>query len=190
MMRIDSIIHKSSREDAMDQLTILLVWLFPIIFAIHDFEEIIVVEKWVAKNKEDLLSKLPRRAASFFEKNFAMKTNQFSIVVYVEFVLISIATVCVFHFGFNGLCKWFYLGLYAVLFFHSFTHIGQAIVFRRYTPGVLTSIFLLIPYGIWFYKVLLNSEIISYGDILLSLPIGILLFGLFFPALLKFASKF
>lgn len=71
----------------IDKITILLVWLFPIIFAIHDFEEIIVVEKWIAKNKPDFVHKLPKRAKSFFEKHFAMKTDQFSIVVFVEFII-------------------------------------------------------------------------------------------------------
>lgn len=55
-------------EIYIDKLIILLVWLFPIIFAIHDFEEIIVVEKWIAKNKQDLVHKLPKRAKNFLKK--------------------------------------------------------------------------------------------------------------------------
>lgn len=168
----------------------MLVWLFPIIFAIHDFEEIIVVEKWITKNKQDLVHKLPKRAKNFFEKNFAMKTDQFSIVVFAEFIIISLATLFVFLNGFTGFYKWFYLGLFAVLFLHSFTHIGQAILLRRYTPGVITSIFLLIPYGLWFYKVVLHKNMISYSDIWISIPVGTVLFALFFPALMKAASKY
>ncbi|KQL52426.1 hypothetical protein AN964_01955 [Heyndrickxia shackletonii] len=174
----------------IDKLIILLVWLFPIIFAIHDFEEIIVVEKWIAKNKQDLVHKLPKRAKNFFEKNFAMKTDQFSIVVFAEFIIISLATLFVFLNGFTGFYKWFYLGLFAVLFLHSFTHIGQAILLRRYTPGVITSIFFLIPYGLWFYKVVLQKNMISYSDIWISIPVGVILFALFFPALMKAASKY
>ncbi|MBS4174606.1 HXXEE domain-containing protein [Bacillus sp. FJAT-49736] len=174
----------------IDKVTILLVWLFPIIFAIHDFEEIIVVEKWITKNKQNLVQKLPQRAKSFFEKNFAMKTYQFSIVVYVEFVIISFATVIVYLNGFFGISKWLYLGLFAVLFLHSFTHIGQAILLKRYTPGVLTSIFLLIPYGLWFYYVLLQKNLISLQDIGISIPVGVILFTLLFPALMRAASKY
>lgn len=175
---------------SIDKLTVLLIWLFPIIFAVHDFEEIIVVEKWIATNKQDLKNKLPKRAAHFFENNFAMKTHQFSIVVYVEFIIISCATLLVYLNGFIGLYKWLYLGLFAVLFLHSFTHIGQAILLNRYTPGVLTSVLLLIPYGIWFYYVLLQKNIIDYSAILISVPVGIFIFALFFPALMKAASKY
>lgn len=174
----------------IEQMTILLIWLFPIIFGIHDFEEIILIEKWVSKNKKDLMKILPIRASSFFEKNFAQKTNQFSLVVFVEFLLISLSTILVFLNGFNGGYKWLYLGLYSVFFLHSFTHIGQTILFKRYTPGVITSILLNIPYGIWFYSVLLENNTLVIRDIWMSILIGILLFALFFPALMKAASKF
>jgi len=174
----------------IDKITVLLVWLFPIIFAIHDFEEIVVVEKWIAKNKQDLANKLPKRALNYFEKNFAMEIHQFSIVVYAEFVIISAATLFVYLYGFVGFYKWFYLGLFAVLFFHAFTHIGQAILLKRYTPGVLTSILLLIPYGLWFYYVLLQTNIISYSDIWISVPVGVIIFALFFPTLMRAASRY
>lgn len=174
----------------IDQLTVLLIWLFPIIFGIHDFEEIIVVEKWVSKNQDYLIKILPKRASLFFEKNFAKKTNQFSLVVYIEFILISISTILVFLNGFHMWHKWLYLGLYTVFFLHSFTHIGQAILLKRYTPGVITSIVFIIPYGVWFYYVLLEKNIIIVRDIWISIPVGILLLVLFFPLLMKRASKF
>jgi hypothetical protein len=174
----------------IDQLTVLLIWLFPIIFGIHDFEEIIVVEKWVSKNKEDLIKILPKRASSLFEKNFAQKTNQFSLVVYVEFILISLSTIFVFLNGFNGGYKWLYLGLYSVFFLHAFTHIGQTILLKRYTPGVITSVLFIIPYGVWFYCVLLENNTLVVRDLWISIPIGIFLFALFFPTIMKTASKF
>jgi hypothetical protein len=174
----------------IDQLTILLIWLFPIIFGIHDFEEIILVEKWVSKNKEDLIKILPKRASALFEKNFAQKTNQFSLVVFIEFILISLSTILVFLNGFHGGYKWLYLGFYSVFFLHSFTHIGQTILLKRYTPGVITSVLFIIPYGVWFYYVLLENNTLIFRDLWMSIPIGIVLFALFFPATMKAASKF
>ncbi|HWO75349.1 MAG TPA: HXXEE domain-containing protein [Bacillus sp. (in: firmicutes)] len=168
---------------------ILLIWLFPIIFAIHDFEEIVIVEKWIQRNKEDILAKLPKRAALFFENNFAMKTHQFSIIVFFEFVLISIATIMVHIFGFDGVSKWFYLSLFSVMFFHAFTHIGQAVFLQRYVIGLMTSIFLLIPYGAYFYFVFIDEGLLQPVEIGLSLIVGIGLFALFFPQLHKKVSK-
>lgn len=36
-----------------------LIWLFPIIFIIHDFEEIILIEKWLHHNCHKLYERLP-----------------------------------------------------------------------------------------------------------------------------------
>ncbi|MET3698916.1 uncharacterized protein with HXXEE motif [Bacillus oleivorans] len=168
---------------------VLLIWLFPIIFAIHDFEEIVVVEKWVAKNKAVILAKLPKRAGQFFEHNFAKKTHQFLMIVFFEFVLISIATILVHIFGFNGISKWFYLSLFSVMFFHAFTHIGQALFLKRYVIGLITSIFLLIPYGLYFYFVFINEGLMRFLDIGISLVLGVGLFALFFPQLHQRVSK-
>jgi len=142
------------------------------------------------KNKDDLLKILPKRAIPFFEKNFAKKTNQFSLVVYFEFILISLSTILVFLNGFHEWYKWLYLGLYTVFFLHSFTHIGQTILLKRYTPGVITSIMFILPYGVLFYYVLLENSTIMMRDIWISIPIGLVLFALFFPPLMKSASKF
>jgi hypothetical protein len=74
---------------------------------------------------------LPNWARTFFEKNFAQKTNQFSLVVFIEFILISLSTILVFLNGFHGGDKWLYLGLYSVFFLHAFSHIGQTLFFKR-----------------------------------------------------------
>ncbi|UUV26641.1 HXXEE domain-containing protein [Lysinibacillus sp. FN11] len=38
-----------------------LIWLFPILFIIHDFEEIIMVEKWLQNNRHKLYERLPQK---------------------------------------------------------------------------------------------------------------------------------
>ncbi|RDI40948.1 HXXEE domain-containing protein [Falsibacillus pallidus] len=172
------------------QWTVLLIWLFPIIFAIHDFEEIVVVEKWIGRNRKDLHERLPKKAIFYFEKNFAKKTNQFSLVVFVEFVVISLSTILLYLEGFQGWCKWLYLGLMSVFVLHSLTHIGQAILLKRYTPGIITSVVLIIPYGLVFYRTLLEAGTINIADIWMSIPVGIVVFMLFFPATMKAASKY
>ena len=40
-----------------------LIWLFPIMFVLHDFEEIIMVEKWLKRNSTVMYDILPKRIA-------------------------------------------------------------------------------------------------------------------------------
>jgi hypothetical protein len=54
-----------------------LIWLFPIMFILHDFEEIIMVEKWIKKNSDVICEKLPRKIANRVIKQFSMSTAQF-----------------------------------------------------------------------------------------------------------------
>ncbi|WP_433745840.1 HXXEE domain-containing protein [Falsibacillus pallidus] len=148
------------------------------------------MEKWVERNRKDLYEKLPKKAISYFERNFAKKTNQFSLVVYVEFVVISFSTILLYLEGFQGWYKWLYLGLMSVFVLHSLTHIGQAVLLKRYTPGVITSVILIIPYGVVFYRTLLEAGTIDIADIWISIPVGIVVFMLLFPAAMKAASRY
>ena len=40
-----------------------LIWLFPILFIFHDFEEIIMMEKWLNKYSNVIYEKLPQKIA-------------------------------------------------------------------------------------------------------------------------------
>lgn len=44
-----------------------ILWLLPIIFMIHDFEEIIPTPGWVQRNKEQIYNKIPGFAKSRVE---------------------------------------------------------------------------------------------------------------------------
>lgn len=54
-----------------------LIWLFPIIFILHDFEEIIMIEKWMKTNSGAIFEKLPTKIANRVIKQFSMSTCHF-----------------------------------------------------------------------------------------------------------------
>ncbi|MGE8207805.1 HXXEE domain-containing protein [Heyndrickxia sp. NPDC080065] len=58
--------------------------------------------------------------------------------------------------------------LLAIFFLHAFTHLGQAIYLKSYTPGVMTSIILILPYSFYTYYRLLSSDIITTTDLVWS----------------------
>ena len=73
----------------MDKFILLL---FPIIFMIHEFEEIIMIEKWMNKNRSDFDRRFPR-IAQRMNKFMDIDTRNFSIIVAEEFFIVSILTI-------------------------------------------------------------------------------------------------
>jgi len=156
-----------------------LIWLVSSVFIIHDFEEIIVIERWLQKNEKELLTKIPKTFHSYFQKIFPKHTAGFALAVLVEYIVILLFTIIAIFVKQN---YWSVIGILSIvtlLFLHCFTHISQSIILKRYTPGVFTAIVLLIPFSLYFYYVDLTHQMINWRMIWISLPIGVVIFVLF-----------
>ena len=119
-------------------------------FIFHDFEEIMMIEKWVKKNSNAIYNRLPKKIADQIIKQFSMSTAQFSVAVMVIFVFVSSSTYLASQYMNHaplGNIHFFTIVL-LIFFLHAFTHIGQSIFLGSYTPGVFTSIVLILPYSI------------------------------------------
>ncbi|SDN64427.1 Protein of unknown function with HXXEE motif-containing protein [Psychrobacillus sp. OK028] len=149
-----------------------LIWLFPIMFILHDFEEIIMVERWMKRNSTRIYDILPEKIADRVIKQFSMSTAQFAVAVLVIFLFVSSATVMANQFVIQGLQGNIYIFTIVTLvfFLHGFTHIGQSIILRSVTPGAFTSLFVIIPYSLVLFQSLLINEVITWKIIFLSLP--------------------
>jgi hypothetical protein len=149
-----------------------LIWLFPIMFVFHDFEEIIMAEKWIKKNSDVIYEKLPRTIANRVINHFSMSTAQFSVAVLVIFLFVSSSTYMASQYIHQGpLANIYFFVVVALIFFiHVFTHIGQAILFRSITPGVITSIVIVFPYSIILFHALLKNQMITWHTIFVCLP--------------------
>ncbi|MGG4551231.1 HXXEE domain-containing protein [Paenibacillus humicus] len=154
-----------------------LLWLFPIIFMFHDFEEILTIERWVTQHGARIQSSLPPFARKLYQASFQMNTLNFAKDVLAVFIVIVTVTVLAVFYS-------FYLPFIAALhlfFLHVFTHVFQSVYFRLYAPGVLTSIVLVLPYSLYTYYRLLTDHIVGPRDLLWGL---ILLLVVLPPALL------
>ncbi|RDW21273.1 HXXEE domain-containing protein [Oceanobacillus chungangensis] len=154
-----------------------LIWLFPIMFILHDFEEIIMVEKWLKRNSTSLYDTLPKKIADRVIKQFSMSTVQFAVAVLVIFLFVSSSTIMANQYVIQGLLGNIYIFTIITLtfFLHAFTHIGQSIVLRTITPGVFTSVIIIIPYSFVLYRSLLVNEVITWEIIFVSLPFCLLI---------------
>lgn len=147
-----------------------LVWLFPITFLLHDFEEIIFVESWFKKNYLRLEPRIPKRMKTVFRDLSKTTAARFSIPVFMQFIVYIIASYLAVEKDFYHL----FLGLNILLFLHVFSHVGQTIFFGAYALGVGTSLLVTLPYSIYLFYRLLNENIISYTDMIISLPYGLI----------------
>ncbi|MFX3623441.1 MAG: HXXEE domain-containing protein [Ectobacillus sp.] len=154
-----------------------LIWLFLVVFIIHDLEEIMMFEAWVKKNKDKAFKKLPEKLANRAAKQFTMSTAQLTAAVLFIFLIVSSATFMANQYFMKGPLGniHFFTVLILTFFIHVFTHVGQSVYFKSVTPGVITSIFLVMPYSIVMLQSLLNAQLISWSTIMICLPFVLLM---------------
>ena len=113
-----------------------LMWLLPVVFMLHDFEEIIMMRPWIDRNSVFLHEKFPRlsdRILGHYEK---LSTSSFSLAVAEEFIIITAVTFLAVEHGWYSAWAGMLLGFFA----HIIVHIIQFLALRRYAPMIITSI--------------------------------------------------
>ena len=131
----------------------MIIWLFPIIFMIHDFEEIVFLKLYQRKNEEYINS---LRGKTYIPFSFEGTLEMFSIGVAVEFISFSLISILSFIFDYYVVWYLFFAGFT----FHLLGHIYLRIKFKKYVPATITSI-LFTPLCCYFiYKI---TIILDYG---------------------------
>lgn len=158
-----------------------IVWMFPVIFMLHDFEEIIMVEVWGSRYKKELNTVWPKKQPFGLNYIHFCQTPTFSIGVEVEFFLFSL--ISLLSVIFQSYFLWYsaFLGITLHLVF---VHMLIFIQFKHYVPGLITSIIFLLP-SVWILyvaKMIINYDL---GTILLSCLLGIILTIIIIPVLHK-----
>lgn len=124
-----------------------MVWLFPILFIFHDFEEIIFMQTWIKKNRSYLCERFPTLSKKLLPHFDNITTSSFALGVAEEFILISIITIV------SYVTNWYILwvGLFVAFTSHLVIHCFQALIVRKYVPAIITSI-LCLPMCIYIIK--------------------------------------
>ncbi|GLC31665.1 HXXEE domain-containing protein [Clostridium omnivorum] len=125
----------------------IVVWLFPILFIFHDFEEIIFMQWWISKYRQYLCERFPTLSKRLLPHFDNITTSSFAFGVAEEFILISIITVV------SYVTNWYILwvGFFIVFTLHLVIHCLQALIVKKYVPAVITSIICL-PICIYILK--------------------------------------
>lgn len=108
------------------------IWLFLVVFVLHEFEEILTMETWLKRHRDILEHIVPKRIKPVVLKLANSTTPVFTAVIMEEFILLAIATL--------AMAEWALYDLFAALvlgyFIHILIHGAQAIYLRRYIPGL------------------------------------------------------
>lgn len=151
-------------------------WMFPLLFIIHDMEEIITAKKWCAKGYKGQIH-LP-----FTPFGNTKSTEGFSIGVYEELILWCIATLLGNISGFYGL--WYGLLVMNIVHLLLFHIIVLPLSYRRYVPGEITAWITLLPCC---YILKIAQDILQYSA--MKMAIWIIISVVFAFANMKFLHK-
>jgi hypothetical protein len=158
-----------------------IIWLQPIIFMIHDFEEIVMAEVWGKRFKAEIDSAWPKKQPFGINYIKQCQTPTFAIGVEVEFLIFTV--ICLLSAAFQNYVVW--MGAFLSITLHMvIVHLPLCLKIRKYVPGIITSAVFFFP-SVW---LLYQSFIIlHYGvvELLLALLVGIALIVFVMPLLHK-----
>lgn len=153
----------------------IIIWSFPLLFILHDFEEIIFIKYWIQKNENYLQAIAPSRFIPVINHMKKISTAAFAFGVAEEYILIMI--ICIISFLTNRYYLW--LGCFIAFVLHMIVHIFQALFIKRYIPSLATSLIctpisIAILVNIW--NQFIFSRIIFYSILSCIIMIGNLVF--------------
>lgn len=123
--------------------TVLLFFLLPVFFLLHELEEILMVCPWVKKNSTAMRRRFPK-AERIIRKMEQMTTRKFVVIATEEFLIVSVCTFVSLQT--ENLTAWYCC--LAAFGIHLIVHIVQFVVWRGYIPAIVSTA-LCLPYCIW-----------------------------------------
>lgn len=153
--------------------------MLPIIFILHDFEEIIMVNAWQQKYAIQL-----EKAAT---KPFAhwVSPDSGTIAVSIEFlILLTVSLISIF---FQKYLIWY--GVFFVFVIHLVLHYFLSFRFRHYIPGLTTSVFFM---PLCLYILYSCAKQLSYGTstLVVTCLVSTIVFIFFFRWITRMIKTF
>ena len=145
-----------------------IIWLFPILFIVHDMEEIMGFGLWLQKNKRFLDERYPKISKTYTPYS----TEGMTAAVMEEMILCLHNCALARTTQFYGL----WLGGFIAYAIHLVVHIGQSLVIRKYIPALLTSVICL-PVSVWLIIVSIGNLGFSAMQVILYSVLGLAVVG-------------
>jgi len=127
-----------------------MIWLGPVVFLIHDLEEVFWTRAWIEKN---LLLFEGTRAERVIEA-MGYEPAKFGLVVALVTILYGVISWFAARRLRAGLVMNLFVSTILILFVNVFTHAGQTVFLGMYTPGVVTAMLVVLPYTVFAFRTL------------------------------------
>ena len=157
-------------------IDVLVLWLLPGSWLVHDLEEVATIEGWSQRWKhtgQNDLSTVQRRLAGVL----ASGRRRFTLAVALVGCVVVGATVLGVSDP-NGVGMVVYVTVLGGYFLHAFVHLGQSLVLRGYTPGLVTAVSVALPTSVYLYWRLLSAHLV---DVEIAIATGVLGLVVFVP---------
>jgi len=145
------------------------IWLFPILFIVHDMEEVIGFGDWLKINESFLEKKFPFILKMY--KNFS--TEGMALAVLEELILCILICLAALFIPYR-FTLYLWLGSFIACALHYVVHIIQVIIIRRYIPALITSV-LCLPISICLIQHCIVEYQISIANVFIFSTVGLLL---------------
>ncbi|MBF4691875.1 HXXEE domain-containing protein [Fusibacter ferrireducens] len=145
-----------------------LIWMLPLIFIVHDFEEIILIKTWKNKNQDLFLAPTGFKPYDHFKSQ-----EKFSMAVLEELILfIGVAFYTVIS---QNYLVW--IGTFFAVTFHYIPHFIFCFHVKRFVPGAFTAL-LALPVSIWILIAVIQRTHYNAFELVASCIICLLVFML------------
>lgn len=156
----------------------MVLWLLPVVFFIHDGEEVMTMERWLRKHKD--LPWIQTKSPVRIRWDIHITLQFAYAVLLLGFVLACMTWLAVSRLeAQGGSLAFLFAGFTAVFLLDGIKHAAASLAVRSYTPGVITAVLLEIPYGVYALYRLIREGIVNPADVLLgtaiALPVTLLL---------------
>lgn len=144
-----------------------ILWALPIIFALHNLEELLHIDKWT----KDLI----RKNSLEFIRNLYSFQNVLWAMILLTF---TVAVVIYFEYRHKNKIT-FSLTFYSItlLLVNAFTHLIQFFLYQRYVPGLISAVFLFIPTLIYVIFLAVKSSLVSLKGTIIYLVLSLITMG-------------
>lgn len=122
---------------------------------VHDLEELLTMPSWSQEAPEQVRAVLPHAPAAVLDQ-LPMSRAEATTAIGLMGVVMAAAAASGARTG--GRSKFFQASL-AGFGLHAGTHLAQSAVLRRYTPGLVTTPLVVIPYSVWAWRRLKRSGV-------------------------------
>jgi len=131
-----------------------VIWAGPVVFLVHDLEELVTIEDWTRLHGD--------RLPEAFRLLLPVSTAEFGVAMTALLLVFMAAAWLADRARLEGgRAVDFFVFLVAILGTNALGHVAQAVLFGAYVPGLLTAVLLVLPYAYWGLATVTRSGIRS-----------------------------